>query len=697
MRAYTTNVLPTDAAYYTLANATINNNQLNILAGGSATIVLTTAQLASLTEFFRVTAVMTPSSDAYEGGIYIIVKIISDSGEYISHFCNVVTNTSGIFSTEIEAIAEDYTSMEVIIKSNIDCIFTSWGLEPEASDGDVQVEIDGVKQSLPRLLYDYNTSLITVGLTEHLVGMISCYLTANTDLQGHFLMNVNAAERCTVYLRFYDNNMEELFSPLLYTINAGLTTITVPHAYLSKLVGIHNFTATAQVTNGSLSIPIRSMLYTIDGGYLAERLLNPGMDTQDITIMQLPTDDAPSYVYAVGIDNNIITVKRHAYSPTKANEAWEAVYTIGTGNVAAIEFDGVFELLKGSEKYTLFTKDSPDVFWLDSAGVLWTQHGSVVSTLRQLATDVVTISTCRGWNSNIFTDRDTGLIVAYTKSDGSVWYRCLIGTATETETWENETQITDAGTGNSYVHVHRLNDYRIGFAVTGINKHYITDRFLIGAGTAPSYVDIIADYRSFAVAMEKTDTELTVVESARTSEYECYITFNFPLYLVSEDAIAPIVVKKVDGTILQLTDFSITDSTLFITAEQLSKYSDIVVQILDMASLQFGIFSADASSGRKFVSATTITIEGEQLKITETIAPNVSLDSFEIDYRGLEYVTHEQDESLVDVSSSFDEFTIGYDALTRITYEDNTHGTAELVSTFDEFTITYNFVGGSPL
>lgn len=534
MRAYTTNVLPTDAAYYTLANATMASNQLHILAGGSATIQLATSQLAALTEYFRVTATMTPSSDAYEGGTYIIVKIVSASGEYLTHICNVVTSDTGIYSTEIEAIAEGYTSMQVIIRSAVECTFTSWGLEPEASNGDVQVEIDGVKQSLPKLLYDYNTTSLTVGVTEHLVGMIACYLKANTDLQGHFLMNVNAAERCTVYLRFYDNSMEELFSPLLYTINAGLTTITVPHAYLSKLVGIHNFTVTAQVTNGSLSVPIRSMLYTIDGGYLAERLLNPGLDTQDIAIQQLSTDDTPSSVYAIGIDNDIVNVKKHAYAPESANEAWEAVYTLGEGVVAALEFNGTWNRRTGDHFFTLECEDAPWAFWTDSTGTLYGQRGAVESTKVTLATGVSYVRAVRGYKSELYTAQDQGLVVVYLKS-GTAYYRNYCRQADESVVWEEERALTQLGTDLTSVQVHRLNDYRLGFVGSSptANKWIITKRTYIGAASPPETFPFEPDSLwSMAIfPADAADYSITITTEVDDNHIDLYINCNVPLYL----------------------------------------------------------------------------------------------------------------------------------------------------------------------
>jgi hypothetical protein len=566
MIAYTTNILPTDAAYYTLTNATLVAGQLHLYAGGSATIEVTSAQLATLTEYFRVTAVMSPSSGDYVGRTYISIKIISTSGSYISHFCNIATDASGIFSTEIEAIAEEYSFLQVVIWSDVECVFTSWGLEPEASNGDIQTEIDGVKQSLPRLIYDYNTTAITVEEEEQLVGLISCYLIANTDLQGHFLMNVNAQARCTIHLRFYDNNMEELFSPLLFTINAGATVITVPHAYLNKLVGIHNFTITAQVTNGSLSIPIRSMLYTIDGGYLAERLLNPGINVQDIAIQQLSTDEEPSAVYAVGVDNDIITVKKHAYTPSDANEAWEAVYTLGEGVIAALEFDGDWERRTGNSFFTLNCEETPWVFWTDSTGTLYAQRGAVTSTKVTLATGVSFVRAVRGYKSTIYTVQDQGLVVAYLKS-GTVYYRNYCRQADASILWEEERALTALGTDLTSVHVHRLNDYRLGFVGSSptANKWLITERTYVGAAVAPeTIVSALRLYGNMAVVpVGEEDYVVTLTPTVSETDYtDLYVTCNYNLF--ARVALADCLTFTSSNSGVTVESYEIVDNVLHI-------------------------------------------------------------------------------------------------------------------------------------
>lgn len=495
MRAYTANVLPTEAAYYTLQNATLHNSQLHILAGGSASIILTAAQLASLTEFLRVTAVVSPSSDFYEGCIYIVINIISDSGTYFTHYCNVATDTSGVFSTEIEAIAENYAFLQVVITSAVDCTFTEWGLEPEASNTDVTVEIDGVKQAVPRLLYDYNTTNIVVEQQDQVVGRIACYLKANTDLQGHYLINFVASQRCNVYLRFFDNGVTELFSPLMFTINDGWNTLTVPHAYLKKLAGIHDFIVTAQATTGYLTVPIRNILYTIDGGYLATRLLNPGIDIQDFTIAQFPTDESPSAIWAVGIDNDLVIVKHCTYDITQSNLAWTTAFTLGKGLKAAIEFDCHWVRRKGQSYYTMETYDVPYVAIIDTKSNLYVYTNGLTVAPILIDSNVTMLSMCRGYKSDLYPDQDQGMVIAYIKN-GNVYYaqyKYILGEFR----WINPIALIE--TGNILnVTVHRLNDYRLGVVTQSATENlwYITPRTYVGtsAGAENLTLDISSSY-----------------------------------------------------------------------------------------------------------------------------------------------------------------------------------------------------------
>jgi hypothetical protein len=110
---------------------------------------------------------------------------------------------------------------------------------------------------------------------------------------------------------------------------------------------------------------------------------------------------------------------------------------------------------------------------------MWGQYGDETRSRIKLSTDALTLSVCRGWVSRKYPDQDAGLVVAYIKSDGTVWYRQLLGIVNNEENWDKESQRTEVGIGNTFVHISRLNDCRMAFTVTGATEItvVITEQF----------------------------------------------------------------------------------------------------------------------------------------------------------------------------------------------------------------------------
>ena len=471
--AYGHNVLPSDAAYYQLTRASIVNNVLRMESGSSAKCTLSRAQLNMLAENFKINLVPETYTDGYEPLVYVHIDVQTSEKCY-GYTMFPVQTASGAYSTEIHFDEDDYEqfTFEVIANEAID--FILWELCPE-SVGEVEVVIDGVKQSLPKLLYDYNTTEIIVEQPEQIIGMVNCYLIGNTDLQGHLLMNFTASERCTVHIRFFDSTMIELFSPIVHTVNEGYNTLEVPHAYLNKLVGSHSLYVTAQATNGRLTIPIRGILYTVDGGYLAERLLNPGMDVSDITIRQLKSEASPSEIWAVGVDSGRVIVKKRSYNLNEPNTNWDAMYVLGEGTTGAIEFDGSWVRREGFAVHTLETNVLPAIAFVDTNGTLWLHQQGVSENPTEMAQNVTCVSMVRGYKSDKFPDHDQGLVLCWVQG-GNVFYR-QYAYFYGRYVWQPIEQLTDTG-DIEFVQVHRLNDYRIGIVTQGAseNKWYITGR-----------------------------------------------------------------------------------------------------------------------------------------------------------------------------------------------------------------------------
>ena len=534
MRSYTTNILPTDAAYYKISNAYFVGNHIQFSAGGAVSISLDETQLVTMTEYFRVAAFAVPPSDAYTGTLTLLIHAKSTSGKYFTHFCNLNMAQDEVFLEELEFIAKEYEFFTLTYHATEECTLLSWELCPEAGD-DVQVVIDGVRQSLPRLLYDYNTTEITVAQSEQIIGMIHCYLIDGTDLQGHFLMNFTATERCTVHLRFYDSTMIELFSPVIHTVNNGYNTLEVPHSYLNKLRGTHSFYVTAQVTNGSLTIPIRGILYTIDGGYLAGRLLNPGMDVSDITLKQLNTDREPSEIWAIGIDSNKIIVKKRAYDLSKPDMAWTAMYVIGEGTTGAIEFDGNWVKRAGATAYTLETYSLPVIAFVDMDKILWVYQYGMDEDPIKIASGVTCISMVRGYKSNDFPDQDQGLILCWVQ-DGDVYYK-QYAYFNGSYQWYPTEQLTQ--TGNIlFVQVHRLNDYRIGIVTQDASENiwYITDRTYVSQAVPTEITQAFVMGMCDACAITKEEEASisfeavpNVLYDSKEPQSDYSITFTYPV------------------------------------------------------------------------------------------------------------------------------------------------------------------------
>ncbi len=487
--AYSKNILPKASAYYTLNNASIINDELKIDANGSAEIQVSTQMLPKLTS--KMLVVVHPSifSNSYKNdGVQVSISIVTTAGVRIEYLIPAVYDSSGVFNTVIELPEETFASFTYKISSKVAVSVYNWELCSEEAV-DVTTVIDGVEQALPRLLYDYNTYAYAVAQKELTVGLISCYLKSSTDLQGHFTLSFFATERCNVHVRIKDNSYTELFSPQVYTVEKGYSSISIPHAYLHKTATDHIFSVTIQCTNGQLSIPVRGLLYTIDGGYLATRLFDAGIDVEDLSIKQLPEETSPTEIYAIGFEGNRLILKSREYS-NSYTAAWKAIKDFGEGLHAAVEFRGTWVLRRSSEKYTLETEESPYVFILDTGGTLRVYSGPSYDIVEELATEVSAISACQGFSSTLYSEQDQGTIIAYVKN-GYVLYRSYIYNPSEGSFgWDQANAVYNGGDAKS-VSVHRLPDYRVGICVehsTG-TKWYITDRTFVGQSVKPEIVD----------------------------------------------------------------------------------------------------------------------------------------------------------------------------------------------------------------
>lgn len=577
--SYGKNILPTEAAYYTFDKASIENGVLSIEAGGTAYINLDKTYLASLTDSMLLSLYPDTFTNSYIPNCFVYMDIVTAETSF-SIAATPTYNDSGIYSAIINLVGGAYTSFRFSIKSEVAMDFILWELSALES-ADITTAIDGVTQSLPKLLYDYNENIIVVDNTETTIGLIACDLKANTDLQGHFIMDLQASEYCNVHLRFKDNEVTELWSPLLFTLQPGHNTITVPHSYIGRLAGVHGFVVTAQTTNGTLTMYPRDILFTIDGGYLAERLANMGIDVLDITIEQKSTDSNPSYIWCIGLDSGEILVRKRAYTVDVASTIWTPMYSLGIGKLAAIEFDGEWILRDTDDFFTLETYDNPFIFIVKGDNNdLFVYKGNDLTSVYQLDTNVTMMSVIRGFKSQLYPEQDQGVLCVYIKS-GVVYYRSYGYDITDsTYKWFASVEVGSFTTAID-VHVHRLNDYRVGIVVSTPTENiwFITERTYVAQSIKgeKNLIDIVESVQTLSVV---SSTDLfsfygTVVEIPSGVSSTFSVSFEYNIIQLKEDIDLSNYTLMIEGVTVSDGIESITIATNILTFTLKESYSYI--------------------------------------------------------------------------------------------------------------------------
>lgn len=539
------NILPQAPADWSLSNASMALEAMRIHAGGYVKTSIDYTQSNGVKQEYKVSLIASSYPTPYKPFAFFEMHVVYDDGTEYRHSVPIVDTGNGICSATIPCDVGQYKTFDIVIKSFEELEITYWSLAYlEEGYGEL---LDTVRQELPRLLYYYNTSVFDVAQEETTIGFITAELLENADLNGHLQVSYIAANSCTIVLRIYDNEVQELYTPLVYDVLAGRGSLGIPHAYLKRLVGIHSFLVTAQVSEGSASIITRGLMYTIDGGYLAKRLMSISADVRDITLRQLPNTREPDYVYVVAIDDGMARVRRKKLS-SSADAAFEPVFEVGPATNAAVEFNGSWRRLTGDKLHTLETGEEPFVAWVDTANDLWVQQGTDESTRVRLANGVSDISMCRCFQSIDDIQQDHGLVIAYIKN-GVVCYRSWVPSVDGAMyIWSLETALEQMGTTNTHIQVTRLLDYRVCFATTSASgcDIYITDRNWVGQAMDSDFISYIDTYDGVFIktdiqrhytqlAADNVATEDTFISMYVGNDWEKDVVPNITSYTVSSD------------------------------------------------------------------------------------------------------------------------------------------------------------------
>lgn len=170
----------------------------------------------------------------------------------------------------------------------------------------------------------------------------------------------------------------------------------------------------------------------------------------------------PNRLYDIHVFDGVVWTAFREY-PDIDQTGWVNQFTVGNGSSVAIAFDGHWERYR--DRWRFVSDEVPYIAWVDGAGVLWEQLWDDATSKGQLATDVTQVTMMRAWKNTAIPELDQGVIAAYIKTDGKVYYRSYCQQADYSAFWEIERELTGfTGTAVS-VNMFRTHDYRMGFII----------------------------------------------------------------------------------------------------------------------------------------------------------------------------------------------------------------------------------------
>ena len=190
----------------------------------------------------------------------------------------------------------------------------------------------------------------------------------------------------------------------------------------------------------------------------------------------------PNRLYNIYVDNGIVKTAIREY-PDYRGEKWQTQFELGQGSAVAIAFDGHWEWYR--KKWQPVTVEDPFIFWVDNSKKLWVQIWDEESTKYELSTNVNKVKALRGWKNVNIKHNDQGVVAAYIKTDGSVYYRNYCVQENGLVVWENERELEEFTGVAVNLNLFITNDYRMGIIVQDNQNGIwlcITDRNWAGMG-----------------------------------------------------------------------------------------------------------------------------------------------------------------------------------------------------------------------
>lgn len=245
----------------------------------------------------------------------------------------------------------------------------------------------------------------------------------------------------------------------------------------------------------------------------------------------------PNRIYEIHIRDNIVYTSIREY-PDKLKEGFKTQFSLGPGTSVGVAFNGDWKRYR--KFYRLVTEEKPWISWVDNLGNLWTQKWDDTNSKFQLSSNVVQVKMIRAWKNLVIQQQDQGVVVAYIKNDGKVYYRNYCQQEDYSEMWEYEKELTSFTGSAANVNLFITNDYRMGFIVEDAweNIHWFITPRNWGGMASPA--------ESIVAGIKKLMLKVTPIKYYESFDTEHLSTALSPprLYMCPADAIPEIIETK---------------------------------------------------------------------------------------------------------------------------------------------------------
>lgn len=249
----------------------------------------------------------------------------------------------------------------------------------------------------------------------------------------------------------------------------------------------------------------------------------------------------PDRLYEIHVDNGQVKTAIREY-PDKLKQGWQDQFALGPGTDVAIAFDGEWELYR--KVWRQRTHENPWIFWVDDLGVLWGQLWDDETTLVELTTGVSKVTAIRGWKEFDNGLNDQGIVVAFVKTDGTVWYRNYCIQVDLTYIWESQRQVTGFTGTATNVGLFLTNDYRLGVLVENtLGKIWwlVTGRLWVGMAIERDFLKASISDVTFEVLPIQYLESHSDIENISANLTDIWFNVAEPIYPV------PVFAENPDG------------------------------------------------------------------------------------------------------------------------------------------------------